>query len=93
MARTYQITEYGSFVRGKKALGSISLPPNTFDALENFVLSNRTENTEALEIMNISARKDVGKTITAKNYVGLITMCSLMKQLLNTTLRNYLLIC
>ena len=74
MARTYQITEYGSFVRGKKALGSISLPPNTFDALENFVLSNRTENTEALEIMNISARKDVGKTITAKNYVGLITM-------------------
>ena len=74
MRKTYQITEYGSFVRGKEVLGSISLPPDTFDALENFVLSNSTDDADALELMGISARKGVGKIITAKNYAGIITM-------------------
>ena len=74
MRKTYQITEYGSFVRDKEVLGSISLPPDTFDALENFVLSNSTDDADALELMSISARKGVGKIITAKNYVGVITM-------------------
>ena len=74
MRKTYQITEYGSFVRDKEVLGSTSLPPDTFDALENFVLSNNTEDADALELMSISARKGVGKIITAKNYVGVITM-------------------
>ena len=74
MRKIYQITEYGSFVRGKEVLGSISLPINTFDTLENFVLSNRTNNADALELMSISTRKGVGKIITAKNYVGVITM-------------------
>ena len=66
MRKTYQITEYGSFVRDKEVLGSISLPPDTFDALENFVLSNSTDDADALELMGISARKGVGKIITAK---------------------------
>ena len=74
MRKTYQITEYGSFVRDKEVLGSTSLPPDTFDALENFVLSNSTDDADALELMGISARKGVGKIITAKNYVGVITM-------------------
>ena len=74
MRKTYQITEYGSFVRDKEVLGSISLPPDTFDALENFVLSNSTDDADALELMGISARKGVGKIITAKNYAGIITM-------------------
>ena len=74
MRRTYQITEYGSFVRDKEVLGSTSLPPDTFDALENFVLSNSSDDADALELMGISARKGVGKIITAKNYVGVITM-------------------
>ena len=74
MRKTYQITEYGSFVRDKEVLGSTSLPPDTFDALENFVLSNSTDDAYALELMGISARKGVGKIITAKNYVGVITM-------------------
>ena len=74
MRKTYQITEYGSFVRDKEVLGSTSLPPDTFDALENFVLSNSTDDADALELMGISARKGVGKIITAKNYVGIITM-------------------
>lgn len=74
MRKTYQITEYGSFARDKEVLGSISLPPDTFDALENFVLSNSTDDADALKLMGISARKGVGKIITAKNYVGVITM-------------------
>ncbi len=55
MGKTYQITEYGSFTRDKGIAGYTSLPPDTFDALENFVLSN-----SAVELMNISARKGVG---------------------------------
>lgn len=74
MKKIYQITEYGSFVRDKEIPGSISLPPDTFDSLENFVLSNNTENADALELMGISARKGIGKIITAKNYVGVITL-------------------
>ena len=74
MRKTYQITEYGSFVRDKEIVGCTSLPQDTFDALENFVLSNSTDDTDALELMGISARKGVGKIITAKNYVGVITM-------------------
>lgn len=74
MRKTYQITEYGSFVRDKEVTGCTSLPQDTFDALENFVLSNSTDDTDALELMGISARKGVGKIITAKNYVGVISM-------------------
>lgn len=74
MRTTYQITEYGSFVRDKEVDGYTSLPQDTFDALENFVLSNSTSETDALEIMSLSARKGIGKIITAKNYVGVITM-------------------
>ena len=74
MRKTYRIIEYGSFVRDKEVNGYISLPPNTFDALENFVLSNSTGEADALDLMGISARKGVGKIITAKNYVGVITM-------------------
>lgn len=61
-------------MRGKEVAGCTSLPHDTFDALENFVLSNSTGDADALELMGISARKGVGKIITAKNYVGVITM-------------------
>ena len=74
MRATYQITEYGSFVRDKEIAGCISLPLYTFDALENFILANRSKETDALELMGLSARKGVGKIITAKNYVGVISM-------------------
>lgn len=74
MGKTYQITEYGSFSRGKEVLGYTSLPQDTFDAFENFILANNADNSDALDIMGISARKGVGRIITAKNYVGVITM-------------------
>ena len=74
MRKPIQIKEYGSFVRDKEVEGYTSLPQDTFDALENFVLSNSTSETDALDIMGVSARKGIGKIITVKNYVGVITM-------------------
>ncbi|MBR6671219.1 MAG: McrC family protein [Ruminococcus sp.] len=74
MKEPYRITEYGAFITGKTIDGYTTLPANAFSALENFVLSNRTDDTDALELMSISARKGVGKVIKAKNYVGVITM-------------------
>lgn len=73
-AATYQIIEYGSFVSGKEVPGCVTLPEKTFAQLEAFLLANRNRDTDALELMGISARKGVGKIITAKNYIGLIAM-------------------
>ena len=74
MRTTYQITEYGSFITGKSIEGYTTIPGSTFEQLENFVLSNRNKETDALELMSLSARKGIGKVITAKNYVGIISM-------------------
>ena len=74
MKPVYQIKEYGSFITGKEIEGYITLPPHTFEQLENFILTNRSKDTDALELMGLSARKGIGKVITAKNYVGIITL-------------------
>ncbi len=74
----YQIQEYGAFVcedtvRGHLPHGYTALDKSTFDALEEFILANNC-GTGAVELMGISARRGVGKYITAKNYVGVISM-------------------
>lgn len=74
MKPVYQITEYGSFITGREMEGYITLPLHTFEQLENFVLTNRSKDTDALELMSLSARRGIGKIITAKNYVGIITL-------------------
>mgnify|MGYP004485712661 CR=1 FL=1 len=38
MNPVYQITEYGSFITGKEVDGYKTLPPHTFEQLENFIL-------------------------------------------------------
>ena len=60
---------------GPPRAGMISLPEHAFDQLEQFILSNRDESSSAqpLELMSLSARPGIGKVITAKNYVGVIT--------------------
>lgn len=78
MSKTiYQITEYGSFITGRQVDGYTTLPPATFEQLENFILSNTTANnaqsTDALELMSISVKRGIGKIITAKNYIGILT--------------------
>lgn len=72
MGKTYQIIEYGSFARGKNIKGYTYLPNDIFDTLEEFILSNKNRDVEALEFMNISVKRGIGKVITAKNYVGII---------------------
>ena len=42
--------------------------------MEQFILNCKNDKNEAIEVMNISARRGIGKIITAKNYVGVITM-------------------
>ena len=57
MKPIYQIQEYGSFITGKDIDGYVTLPERTFEQLENFILSNRSKDTDALELMGLSARK------------------------------------
>lgn len=74
--RQYTIREYMGFTRnGPPRTGMISLQEQAFDQLEQFILSNRDANSgaEPLELMSLSARQGLGKVITAKNYVGVIT--------------------
>ena len=88
MSKTiYQISEYGSFITGRQIEGYTTLPPTIFEQLENFILSSKnvssthtfhkffgtSSDTNALELMRISFRKEIGKIITAKNYIGVIT--------------------
>ena len=72
---TYTITEHSGFACEKAVNGYKALPKKTFEALENFILANVSEKeTEAIELLSLSARRGVGKVITARNYVGLIAM-------------------
>lgn len=74
-SKTYTITEFGGFTRGESLSGYQSLPERTFAALENFILANTSSTeTEAIELLSLSARRGIGKIINARNYVGLITM-------------------
>ena len=50
------------------------MPEPTFSQLEEFILSNQSAEADALDFMSLSARKGIGKIITAKNYVGIVTM-------------------
>lgn len=80
MAEHFDIKEYESFVDqsvlDKHSVeprpGMHPLPHRTFEALEAFVLINRGKNTETIELMSLGAKKGYGKTITARNYVGLV---------------------
>ncbi len=74
MAEIYTVREYDSFVRGKSYQGYTSLPESTFDSFEQFILENNSKDDDTLEFMGVSIKKGVGKVITAKNYVGIISM-------------------
>ena len=73
--KTFTITEYCGFTRGVQVFGYEALPEKTFDALEAFILANTEDGeTGAVELLSLSVRRSVGKVITARNYVGLVTM-------------------
>lgn len=72
--KTYTITEYGSFIRKNEVMGYKTLPSKVFDALETFILENAGKGNETTDLMGVSVRKNIGKVITAKNYVGVIAL-------------------
>lgn len=74
MAKTITVREYESFTCNKNVPGHTSLPESTFKNLEEFILANNSQDSEVLEFMGITARKGIGKVITVKNYVGVISM-------------------
>lgn len=73
-AKTYTIAEYGRLCRGADRPGYTGLPAITFDALRQFLLENRGQGTEVIELLSLSAQKHVGEVISAKNHVGVISM-------------------
>ncbi len=73
------VREYSAFCvkkeSGTSLNGYIQLEQSTFEDLERFILENNRDGEDgALELMGLSARKGIGKIITAKNYVGVIVM-------------------
>lgn len=68
------ITEYGGIVSEQNIDSYESVSSKTFKRLEAFILSARGKEAEAAELMNISVKKGIGKVITAKNYVGTISL-------------------
>lgn len=73
--KIFTITEYSGFTREIKVQGYQTLPGKTFDALEALILANTKDTaTEAVELLSLSVRRSIGKVITARNYVGLLTM-------------------
>ena len=72
--KTYTITEYGSFIRKNEVAGYKTLPVKVFDALETFILENAEKGNASTDLMGVSVRKNIGRVITAKNYVGVIAL-------------------
>ncbi|WP_196427128.1 McrC family protein [Paenibacillus woosongensis] len=72
------LKEYGTLCKNPNgvSLGYHCMPELAFDRLERFVLEHKGPGhlTDALELMTLASRKGVGKTISAKNYVGVISM-------------------
>lgn len=74
MKSVYRITEYSSFIPDRHVQGYVTLPGHTFEQLENFLLLQKNARPEGLDFLSLSARKGIGKIITARNYVGVIAM-------------------
>ena len=75
--KSHTICEHQSFTRGIELHNDNFKPlaKDTFDKLKQFILeSNTCSEADALDFMSISYKKGVGEVITAKNYVGLISM-------------------
>ena len=74
MGHTITIREYEYLSLGKVTSNAEkTLSQSDFEALEKFILEN---NSDAVELMNLSIKKGIGKVITAKNYVGVLSLNS-----------------
>ena len=78
--KAYTIKEFQSFIsrKDKELVGSdfVVLEDKTFNSLEQFILENQNdseEDAQAWQLLSISIKRGK-KVISARNYVGLITM-------------------
>lgn len=71
--KKFIIREFDCLIRNQNIDSYISLPSKTFDLLEEFLLENKGKN-EIIDIMNIRYKKNIGKCIYAKNYVGVLML-------------------
>lgn len=69
-----QIREYESFVADREIPGYTALKESTFQQLEEWLLTSRSQTADGLEFLAISSKKGIGRIITAKNYVGVLTL-------------------
>lgn len=70
--KVVELKEY-DIISNKKAPGTVCLDNESFTQLENLVLTfNEAEGADAIDFLSLSSKKNVGKVIRAKNYVGVL---------------------
>lgn len=73
--REFQKIVDASVVKRIDSEGFVSVPHRTFEALEEYVLAGAGKDSpEAQSFMTLGASPGLGKTICAKNYVGVISL-------------------
>ena len=77
--RSFTLKEYDTLCRGADSdkYGYYGMPEKTFDQLENFALQpSRTDKQldNPMELLALGSRVGVGRTISARNYVGVIAL-------------------
>ncbi|MEK6189412.1 MAG: McrC family protein [Carnobacterium alterfunditum] len=64
-----------SNLAASKESGAVYLEKKSFSELENLILTfNEGEQSDAIDFLTISSKKNVGKIIRAKNYVGVLEL-------------------
>ena len=74
MKKICRILEYGSLSEGKESRDCKSLPSHAFRELENYVLSVQSGESDVSKWLSLSVKRNIGKVISAKNYVGAIRL-------------------
>ncbi|NGZ74996.1 McrC family protein [Saccharibacillus alkalitolerans] len=75
----FTLREYDTLCRGAgvNAYGYVGLPEKTFDQLEKFILETPTAGDpldDPSMLLALGSRPGAGRTITARNYVGMIAL-------------------
>lgn len=69
-----ELKEY-DVISNKKAPGTVYLDNASFTQLENLVLTfGEEDDADAIDFLSLSSKKNVGKIIKAKNYVGVLPL-------------------
>ncbi|WP_404335111.1 McrC family protein [Planococcus rifietoensis] len=73
-----ELKEYDVITTNREASrtsGTVYLDKTSFDQLENLILTfNASDEADAIDFLSLSSKKNVGKIIRAKNYVGVLQL-------------------